>query len=37
VTAVQVVRVNQPAEWQRRHREEASQQLRIRRNPDATA
>jgi formate dehydrogenase major subunit len=36
VTAVQVVRVTQPAEWQRRHREEATQQLRIRRNPDAT-
>ncbi len=36
VTAVQVVRVSQPAEWQRRHREEASQQSRIRRNPDAT-
>ena len=36
VTAVQVVRVTQPANWQLRHREAAAQQLRISRNPDAT-
>jgi formate dehydrogenase major subunit len=36
VTAVQVVRVTQPTEWQRRHREQEALQKRIRRNPDAT-
>jgi formate dehydrogenase major subunit len=36
VTAVQVVRVTQPSEWQRRHREQEVLQQRIRRNPGAT-
>ena len=35
VTAVQVIRVNQPLEWQRRYREISEQQTRIRRSSDA--
>jgi formate dehydrogenase major subunit len=37
VTAVQVIRVNQPLEWQRRYREISAQQTRIRRSSDAKA
>jgi formate dehydrogenase major subunit len=36
VTAVQIVRVTQPAEWQRRFHEQEAIQQRIKRNPDVT-
>ncbi len=37
VTAVQIVRVTQPAEWQRRFHEQEAIQQRIKRNSDVTA
>ena len=37
VTAVQVVKVNQPSEWQKRHRELTAQQTRIQRRADVRA
>jgi formate dehydrogenase major subunit len=36
VTAVQAVRVNQPSEWQKRHRELSARLTRIQRQPDVS-
>jgi formate dehydrogenase major subunit len=37
VTAVQIVKVNQPSEWQKRHRELSARQTRIQRKADVRA
>ena len=36
VTAVQLIRVNQPLEWQRRYREITEKQTRIKRGADVS-